>query len=44
VKRARERDCHHFALESAHWREDAHRFYRDFGLTDDGLAFGKRFV
>jgi GNAT superfamily N-acetyltransferase len=44
VKRAGERGCHHFTLESAHWRKDAHRFYLDFGLTDDGLAFGKRFV
>jgi GNAT superfamily N-acetyltransferase len=41
VKRARERGCHHFTLESAHWREDAHRFYANFGLSDDGLSFGE---
>jgi ribosomal protein S18 acetylase RimI-like enzyme len=43
-KRARERGCHQLRLESAHWRTDAHRFYRDFGLTDDALAFGERLV
>jgi GNAT superfamily N-acetyltransferase len=43
-KRARERGCHQLRLESAHWRKDAHRFYRDFGLVDDALAFGNRFV
>jgi GNAT superfamily N-acetyltransferase len=43
-KRARRRGCHHLTLESAHWRKDAHRFYLDFGLTDDGLAFGKALV
>jgi GNAT superfamily N-acetyltransferase len=42
--RARLRGCHHLTLESAHWRKDAHRFYLDFGLTDDGLAFGKALV
>ena len=40
VKRARERGCHHFTLESAHWRKDAHRFYLNFGLNDEALAFG----
>jgi GNAT superfamily N-acetyltransferase len=44
VKRAGERGCHHFALESAHWRKDAHRFYLDFGLNDEALAFGKPLV
>jgi GNAT superfamily N-acetyltransferase len=43
-KRARERGCHHLTLESAHWRKDAHRFYVDFGLSDDGLSFGKALV
>jgi GNAT superfamily N-acetyltransferase len=43
-KRARERGCHELALESAHWRKDAHRFYHAFGLADDGLYFGKRLV
>jgi GNAT superfamily N-acetyltransferase len=43
-ERARERGCHQLSLESAHWRTDAHRFYRDFGLTDDALAFGERLV
>ncbi|MEA2425826.1 MAG: hypothetical protein QOH13_2236 [Thermoleophilaceae bacterium] len=43
-KRARERGCHHLTLESAHFRKDAHRFYLDFGLTDDGLSFGKPLV
>jgi GNAT superfamily N-acetyltransferase len=43
-ERARERGCHELRLESAHWRTDAHRFYRDFGLTDDALAFGERLV
>jgi PhnO protein len=42
--RARRRGCHHLTLESAHWRKDAHRFYLDFGLTDDGLSFGKALV
>jgi GNAT superfamily N-acetyltransferase len=43
-ERARERGCHRLTLESAHWRTDAHRFYRDFGLVDDALAFGERLV
>jgi ribosomal protein S18 acetylase RimI-like enzyme len=42
--RARRRGCHHLTLESAHWRKDAHRFYLAFGLTDDGLSFGKALV
>jgi GNAT superfamily N-acetyltransferase len=41
---ARRRGCHHLTLESAHWRKDAHRFYLGFGLTDDGLSFGKALV
>ena len=43
-KRARERGCHALALESAHWRTDAHRFYRDIGIPDVGLSFGKPLV
>ncbi len=39
-RRARERGCHWFALESAHWRKDAHRFYLNYGLGDVGLSFG----
>jgi GNAT superfamily N-acetyltransferase len=43
-RRARERGCHCFALESAHWRKDAHRFDEDHGLTNVGLSFGKALV
>jgi GNAT superfamily N-acetyltransferase len=43
-KRARERGSHHLALESAHWRKDAHRFYRDRAMDDEGLSFGKPLV
>ena len=41
---ARERGCHWFALESAHWRKDAHRFYLNYGLEDLALSFGKALV
>lgn len=44
VRRARDRGCHHFTLESAHFRKDAHRFYLSNGLSDDGLSFGKALV
>jgi GNAT superfamily N-acetyltransferase len=43
-RQARERGCHALALESAHWRKDAHRFYLDFGLEDVGLSFGEALV
>ena len=39
-RQARERGCHWLALESAHWRKDAHRFYLNYGLGDVGLSFG----
>ena len=40
-RRARERGCWVLTLESAHWREDAHRFYDAFGMTDAAKAFVK---
>lgn len=39
--RARAAGCWGVTLESANWREDAHRFYEREGWTQDALAFTK---
>lgn len=39
---ARERGCTHLELDSGHGRKDAHRFYIEQGMAQDGLVFGRR--
>jgi GNAT superfamily N-acetyltransferase len=40
-QRAIDRNCWAFSLESAHHRQEAHRFYGAFGMRDMGKAFRK---
>ncbi len=40
---ARSHGCWGLALESANWRTDAHRFYKNRGWEQDALAFNKNF-
>lgn len=44
VRLSEEHGCHALELESAHFREEAHEFYRAFGLDQPGLTFGKPLV
>ncbi len=38
---ARNRGCWQLTLESGYQREDAHRMYEAFGMTNEGYYFGK---
>ena len=38
---ARERACTHLELDSGHGRKDAHRFYIEQGMAQDGLIFSR---
>ena len=40
-RRAAERDCWSFTLESSYKRAEAHHLYRSLGMTDAGKYFGK---
>ena len=39
---ARERACTHLELDSGHGRKDAHRFYIEQGMAQNGLIFSRR--